>query len=293
MNMAECYWTLQVRGTWQGWWLGERLLPPSTWDEFPPHTGEVHFDLLGSLFAPLSRLDDVEEPVYKDLACDERANESLVSSLRLRPRSRLTRDLARLGAALPGWWEDLPGSTAAGRALGWLESSLKDTGAKVCGTTDIVGSGEGGRRSFTGVRVLFSSEEGTRWLWVLPELLAHLTVYRLFRPMSDALLGSLRAKSRLWALEAGLPVESLARILPGTLSLALLPGPDEVVALGALRGSAGQWSTEVLGALSKGTLQATGRGGSWWDVLRPSLRFGGTRGRFTGGAGCAPLRLLT
>jgi len=247
---------------------------------------------LGVMFAPDAQSFSVPDLESKDPACDRSADGSLVSSLRLRARSRLTRDLERVGLELPGWWEDLPGESPANRALAWLEAHLMDSGAKVCGTADIVACGEGGDRSLTGVRVLFSSEEGTRWLWVMPELLAHLYTVRLFRPMSESLLGSLRAKARLWAKEVGLSVESLARVLAGTLVLAMLPVPDEVVALGALRGSAGQWSTEVLGALSKGQLKSTTRGGSWWDVLRPSLRFGGTKGTFLGGSGCEPLRLL-
>lgn len=263
------------------------------WDEVPPHCVRLLSEYVGYFFAPDSRCCDDGDTQYKEPAHGDSADAGLVSSLRLRRRSRLTRDLERCALALPGWWEDLPGETPARRALRWLESHLCGSGAKVCGTTDIPAGGEDGPRVLTGVRVLFSSEEGTRWLWVMPELLAHLYTVRLFRPMSESLLGSLRAKARLWAKEVGLPVESLARVLAGTLVLAMLPVPDEVVALGALRGSAGQWSVDVLGALSKGQLKPTARGGSWWDVLRPSLRFGGTKGTFLGGSGCDPLRLLT
>jgi len=222
------------------------------------------------------------------------SDEPLVKVPRLRARSRQTRELERLAAKLPGWWRDLPGTTPANRSLAWLRSHLADAGAKFHGTVEIVAGEEDDQHVFLGVRVLFSSEAGSRWLWVLPELLAHLYTTRLFRPMSESLLGSLRAKARLWALEKRLPVEDLARVLAGTLSLAMLPVPDEVAALGALRGSAGQWSAEVLGSLARGELRPTTRGGSWWDVLRPSLRFGrGTRGTYTGGGGCPPLRLLT
>lgn len=229
---------------------------------------------------------------YKEPGDHPSPDGSVVSSLRLRPRSRLTKGLERLSKALPVWWEDLHGRTQANRALGWISAHLDGTGAKVCGWADIGVSGDDRRGSVTAVRVHFSSEEGSRWLWVCPELLAHLHVVRLFRPMSEALLGSLRAKSRLWAEEKGMSVMDLARVLAGTLSLAMLPVPDEVVSLGALRGSAGQWSTEVLGSLSRGVLRPTARGGSWWDVLKPCLRFGGTKGSFLGGGGCPPLQLL-
>jgi hypothetical protein len=264
------------------------------WAEMPPPSSvEANSELIGFLFAPDARSPDVGfEDVKERGTAGLPANLGFVTgSLRLRRRGRLTNALAKAAESLPIWWEDLDCSTPAAAALRWMESHLKDSGAKV-GVASDVGLLEGeGLRSLPVVQVHFSSEEGSRWLWVCPELLAHLFVVRLFRPVSEALLGSLRSKARLWSKEIGLPAESLARFLPGTLSLALLPTPDEVVAVGALRGSAGQWSTEVLGALSRGNLQASNRGGSWWDVLKPSLRFGGTRGEFLGGEGCSPLRL--
>lgn len=211
---------------------------------------------------------------------------------RLRKRGAVTRRLENLAKALPCWWSDLAGSGGAKSTLLWLESYLKDSGVKVAAnrqlqTVDV----EGNVSTLTLAQVAFSSEEGNRWLWVCPELLASLVVVRLFRPVSETLLASLRAKSRMWAREMNMRVEDLASVLPGTLSLAVLPMPDEVVAVGALRGHAGRWSNEVLGNLSRGRLAAVSRIGSWWDVLRPALRFGGTSGSTLSGAGCAPLVL--
>jgi hypothetical protein len=46
-----------------------------------------------------------------------------------------------------------------------------------------------------------------------------------------------------------------------------------VAAVSAIRGEAGRWSADVLGAFSKGI--AKEKTSSWWEVLRPSLRFFG------------------
>lgn len=253
-------------------------------------------DVQGCVFAPHSDASERACREYKEPAGGVTAEPVTgYDGLRLRARGRHTNALARCGVELPGWWEDLTGTlTPARRALAWLESHLKDSGAKV-GVVQLakctVTEEEPKPRALPVVQVLFSSEEGDRWLWVAPELLAALNTVRLFRPAAEGLLASLRGKARLWAERRGVPVESLSRVLPGTLCLALLPSPDEVVAVGALRGSAAQWSVDVLGALAKGVARRTHRGGSWWDVLRPSLRFGGTRGSVLGGAGCAPLTL--
>lgn len=264
------------------------------WDEFPAHTNDEMDRILGDLFAPDALRDEVESLVSKDPARDSGADAPVVKErIRHRPRSRFTNAMAKLTETMPVWWEDLDCSTRANAAMAWMGSIFTGSGAKLGGVTETTCGGEGGRelQRLPLVQVWFSSEEGRRWLWVCPELLAHLQAVRLFRPMGEALLGSLRAKARLWAVEKSLPMDSLVAFLPGTLALAVTPTPDEVVALGSLRGSAGQWSVDVLGAFARGKLQASSRGGSWWDVLRPSLRFGGTRGSFLSGAGCAPLTL--
>nr|QHD64839.1 ORF-B [Erysiphe necator umbra-like virus 2] len=217
----------------------------------------------------------------------------VVRGVRLRPRSRQTANLEYLGRTVSRWWRDLPGASPAQVALAWIESQYAGTGLKVGSTHQIPASLRGeGDSPLPAVQVHFSSEEGERWLWVAPELTAYLFNYRLYRPISDSLLASLRSRARLWAEDNGVSVMDLARVLPGSLMLACTPTPDEVVSLGALRGSAAQWSREVLGALSKGKAMPTTRGGSWWDVLKPSLRFGGTQGSILGGAGCAPINMV-
>lgn len=291
---------------WEGSGVPKVRLPGQPQPSIPTPTVEEESFQTASVFEgtqPLPRqfagwarfVPPPEQPQQpKEPATPSVAAEAVKPQLRLRKRGRLTHALERLGDVLPAWWEDLGSATPALRARSWIESHLKDSGAKVglnsanmsCGGVELP------KGAIPAVQVQFSSEEGTRWLWVCPGLLAHLYTVRLFRPMSEALLGSLRAKARLWAKEVELPVEHLARCLAGTLVLAMLPVPDEVTSLGALRGAAGQWSADVLGSLRKGELRATSRGGSWWDVLRPSLRFGGTRGTFSGGVGCAPIRGL-
>lgn len=273
------------------------------WDVCPPRSTNDHEDLLGRLFSPDAVVtaaflvgvvpDDWEEVEDKEPARPaEQTAEGGALPQRLRRRGVYTNTLAKLADSLPVWWEDLDCTSPARAAMRWMESHLRDSGVEVGVTSNTTCAGkEDVRVDLPLVQARFSSEEGGRWLWVCPSLLAHLTTVRLFRPASEGLLASLRAKSRLWAVEKGITVESLVRFLPGTLVLAMLPMPDEVVSLGALRGSAAQWSVDVLGALSRGEARQTSRGGSWWDVLKPSLRFGGTRGTTLGGAGCAPLRL--
>lgn len=252
-------------------------------------------NLQGHLFAPLGAVCFGFEEEDKEPAEVQPAETTVgYSGLRLRVRGRQTRTLEALGVAIPGWWEDLSSfGSPANRALAFMRSHLGDSGAKVgqvqlASTNEVDGDSAG---PVAVVQVLFSAEEGSRWLWVCPELLAKLYTIRLFRPISEGLLASMRGKSRLWAQERGLSVENLSRVLPGTLALAALPTPDEVVSLGALRGTAGQWSSEVLGALSRGTLTGRTKDGSWWDVLHPFLRFGGSRGSFADGRGCPTITL--
>jgi hypothetical protein len=92
-------------------------------------------------------------------------------------------------------------------------------------------------------------------LLVSPELVAELSKRRMFRAMTSVLLGSLRGRAAVWADERGLSAMDLVRILPGSLALALLPMQDETVALRALRGTAGVYSSTVLAALEKGVLR--------------------------------------
>jgi hypothetical protein len=107
-----------------------------------------------------------------------------------------------------------------------------------------------------------------RHLAVLPALLADLVKARLFRAVSASLMGSLRGRARQWADDHGLSDMDLVHVMPGTLTLALLPMPDETAALGALRGSAGRWSADVLGAFAKGVLKEPSEGRGWKDALR-------------------------
>jgi len=232
----------------------------------------------------------VKDPVEVETTEDPKPS----GVLRLRKRGRATRSLQRVGETLPGWWRDLTGKSGARAALSWFESHHQDSGVKAGLTRSVpaVVVDDVAQPDVTMLQVHFSSEEGRRWLWVCPELIAELHLVRLFRPIGEGLLASLRSRSRLWAKQRGLSVMDLSRVLAGSLVLAALPQPDEVVALGALRGSAGQWSTDVLGALSKGRAQPTTRGGSWWDVLRPAFRFGnGLKGTTLGGEGCPAITM--
>lgn len=103
------------------------------------------------------------------------------------------------------------------------------------------------------LQIPFAGDNGDiRFLWVSPELVAALSAVRMFRSASSTLLGSLRGHARRWAEERGINAMDLVRFLPGTLILAMLPMPDEVVAAAALRGAAGRYSVDVLGALESG-----------------------------------------
>lgn len=234
--------------------------------------------------------------VVKDLGAPQAPKpRGVFSGLRLRPRGKMTRSLALAAAKAPCWWKDLAGASGARAALSWLESHLQDSGVKL-GMSNLVetNTDEGNRGTLVVSQALFSSEEGSRWLWICPELLAALHTVRVFRPVSESLIASLRSRARHWAKERGLSVLDLTRVLAGTLVLAALPMPDEVVALGALRGSAAQWSSDVLGSLLAGKATPTNRGLGWADVFRQPLRNilgGGTKGSVLGGAGCTAIQM--
>lgn len=233
----------------------------------------------------------------KDLATAVVAKpEAGILRSRLRPRGRFTASLQQVGRGLRGWWRDLSTSDAR-LAVAWLESHLGDSGAKMGADRPVKCQSVGDKEQpdVTIVECQFASEEQTRWLWVCPELIAHLHTLRLFRPVSESLLSSLRARARLWAKERGISTMDLSRFMVGSLVLSSLPMPDEVVALGALRGSAGQWSNDVLGAFAAGTLRATKRGTGWGDVFRKPvaslLGLRRLRGSTLGGPGCGPLAM--
>lgn len=210
---------------------------------------------------------------------------------RLRRRGHFTNVLGVVATRVCPWWKDLGSDTGSASAASWLVSYLSDTGVNVLGKGYEVVCKEG-RDPLYLVAVPFSSDEGTRELWVCPELVAALAAVRLFRPVSEGLLATLRSRARLWAEERGVLLMDLVRFLPGTLVLASLPMPDEVVALGALRGDAGRWSADVLGSFAKGVLKAPSRVmDSWWGVLKPALRFGGPKRGTLEACGARPLQL--
>lgn len=285
---ARCWPTQEARSVMPG-------TVPYHWKE-PVTLGLKlrHVRGVDKLFAGASFHNKCRVPLPKDRAPYPAAHPRpfVVRGVRLRPRSKETAALESLGKVLNRWWKDLPGATPAQVALAWLDSQYGDSGLKVGATRQIPAKLEGqADRPVPVVQAHFSSEEGERWLWVCPELIAYLHNYRLYRPASETVLASLRSRARLWAEDAGVSNMDLARVLPGSLMLALVPTPDEVVSLGALRGTAARWSVEVLGALNKGRAQAATGGGSWWDVLKPSLRFGGTQGSITSGVGCGAIQL--
>jgi len=176
--------------------------------------------------------------------------------LRLRKRGRLTSALERSWKNLPCWWSDLAGQGTLSGARSWLASFMDGAVDKISDGKEIIvkGAEECGVRTLQLLQIPFESNGHNRPLWICPELLATLVSVRMFRPVSEGLLASLRSRSRLWARDEGVDVMDLVRFLPGTLVLAMLPMPDEVTAIGALRGAAGRWSVSVLGALAKGRL---------------------------------------
>lgn len=213
--------------------------------------------------------DEVDKDPVVETSTTELASGSC--KLRLRPRGAFTRSLEE-EVRRSTWWSDLGGG-ALNPAKAWLDSYFGESGVKTSGKVKLLSWVDGERpRSTWVMSVRFSSENGTSDLWVSHELLAALTAVRVFRPISEGLLASLRSRARLWAEEISLPVVDLVRFLPGTLTLACLPMPDEVLAVGALRGSAAAWSADVLGALGVGVAKGPSRVlSSWWAVLKPAL----------------------
>lgn len=152
----------------------------------------------------------------------------------------------------------------------WLSEHFADLGLKAVGESLLESGADRGDIGL--VRVLFSShEQGGRELNVCPELLAELWTLRAFRAPSEALLASFRARSRIWARENGMSVLSLARVLPGTLVLAMTPNADEMCAFGALAGRPMRWGAEALGAfMDSGRVQYVNQA-SFWNVFRYPL----------------------
>ncbi|WAP48697.1 hypothetical protein [Phoma matteucciicola RNA virus 2] len=180
------------------------------------------------------------------------------SSFRLRKRGRLTRAL-EAAVTCTTWWKDLSGAGACSPARAWIDSYLSETDARVVNEKTLVipAKEEGAKdRSLQLVQMPFENGNAKRALWVCPELVSKLVAVRLFRAPSASLLASLRSRARLWADEVGVDAMDLARFLPGSVVLAVLPSPDEVAAVGALRGVAGRWGADVLGPLAQGRLVA-------------------------------------
>jgi hypothetical protein len=199
--------------------------------------------------------------------------------LRLRRRGHVANVLERLQRQSVGWWRDHHGSdlttlgTSAARS--WLAAHMGEHAPKVTDTTVIKGStvsrnpdGEvswlsddktswgTADRSIPLLKIPFAGTGGSvEYLWVCPELLAQLSAVRMFRSITSTLLASLRGHSRRWADEMGVSALDLVRFLPGTIVLAMLPTVEESTALCALRGFAGEYSVDVLGALERGVLK--------------------------------------
>lgn len=215
-----------------------------------------------------------KEPVTANTVAEAPKRER---GLRLRPRSRLTRNLEAVGRRVRGWWRDLPVDSDAELALLWMQEYSVD-GTKLGMARSVSTRGEDGSVGTVSlVEVHFSSEERASGagLFVCPELVAELFAIRCFRTLDASTLQSLRGRARLWARDKGVSPLDLALFLPGTLVFASLPQRSEVESLGALRSSAALWSVDVLGALGRGVLKApTGPRGLW-----PSIKavFGGHR----------------
>lgn len=191
----------------------------------------------------------------------------------LKSRSALEAHLSRE----PWWRHRVPSHNQAAVPREWLKCYFQDCGVKVLGETTLKPQ-EGGSTEPLHLATVRIGRGGT--LTVCVELLAALVVVRLYRPVTEGLLASLRGRSRLWAEAAGVSVLDLAHFLPGTLTLALLPGKAEIVSVEAMRGVGYQWSVDVLGSLSRGTLKApTAPWTRWRDVLR-GWAGGGLAGAF-------------
>jgi len=183
--------------------------------------------------------------------------------MRLRRRGRLTNALEQAMTGSISRWKDLTDGTAS-PARAWISGYCQGSLSKMSAGEDITGHVKDGEKRvhnrFSTVWVPFSiggnggNEGDVRALQVCPELVAELVKRRMFRSVTSVLLGSLRGRAVIWADEKGVSAMDLVRILPGTIALAMLPMPDEVTALGALRGSAGVWSAGVLGDLERGKL---------------------------------------
>lgn len=208
---------------------------------------------------------------------------------RLRRRGRITNCLEQAMRASIGRWTpfemeggDLPGGGTASLAHAWLHGyghgalPKMVAGEAITGSRDVtvdVRNDEGvktgetttvKRKVVSTVWVPFSKRErgddrvadnkDIRALLVAPELVAELSKRRMFRSVSSVLLGSMRGRAVIWADEHGVSAMDLVRIMPGSITLAMLPMPDEVTSLAALRGTAGRWSNQVLGALEQGRL---------------------------------------
>lgn len=241
------------------------------------------FDSLVSLSGGVSVVDREDKDPVPETSDTEPA--SGVSRLRLRPRGAYTKSI-EAEVLRSTWWSDL-GRGALNPAKAWLDSYFGGSGAKTTGLVKELSWVDGDRtRSLWLTAVRFCSENGSSDLWVSHELLASLVTVRMFRPITEGLLASLRSAARLWAEDIGMPKLDLVRLMPGTLVLSCLPMPDEVVAAGALHGVAAAWSSDVLGALGKGVARGPSSVlSSWWAVLKPSL--GGETKKSPTSAHCA------
>jgi len=191
---------------------------------------------------------------------------------RWRKRGKLTRSLAVLGSELRrGWWRDLPESgSPAQDGMNFLVKFLAP-GTKLGVVNQVCVVRDDVPERLPIVEVQFSSENGTRNLWVSPGLVASLFTVRCFRAVDEGLLASLRSRARLWARDQGMSDMDLAFILPGSVMLAALPQPDEVLAVGALRSSAAVWSSKVLRGLSNGVAASYAPNRSFMGTLRVLL----------------------
>lgn len=247
-----------------------REVPPEPMEEpvyADPHGGGSWGPHVDWSLGPLGRGED------KELVCtgDVQTNPSAgpARGLRLRKRGRLTNALEQAMEKSKGRWRDLANTGIQSRARAWLQGYCSPNLSKVELGELLVGrpvplskeqleAGEKPISPFTPtVWVPFVGDNGcVRALLVSPQLVAELSVKRMFRSVTSVLIGSLRGRAAMWAAERGLPAEDLVRVLPGSLALAILPQPDEVHALAALRGAAGEYSSKVLASLEKGVLTA-------------------------------------
>lgn len=251
---------------WEAWCATDLRVGWGT--PFDPAVGSqavaaLRSSLLGDFSAAVVPWEE-KEPV--EPACSPEAPLGK-GGLRLRRRGVFAKTLEQVVASSI-WWSDLVKTSDTSPARAWLDSYFGESGVKACGKAKKLSVGEDGAASLWVVQVPFSSESGSRLLWTSPDLLAALVAVRVFRPVSEGLVASLRSRARLWAEGKGMSVLDLVRILPGTLALACLPMPDEVLAIGALRGQAARWSADVLGAFGRGVLkEPTWARNSWRSVF--------------------------